>query len=154
MDRKGIFAIIIVVISLIGLYFLLNNVFNKKNTENIDYLKNYEVNEYIPTYISDEDMARIYLNDYIHTMYYDVESAYNLLDREYREKRFNSLDNYKNYVDSLNYSTYSLKEYYKLGSDTNTIFGVYDEHDNLYIFKTQGVMQYSVYLDDETVEIR
>mgnify|MGYP003293480765 CR=1 FL=1 len=38
--------------------------------DNIESLKNYKVNEYIPTYVSDEAMARIYLNEYIYNMYY------------------------------------------------------------------------------------
>lgn len=121
--------------------------------EEIIYLKDYDVNEYIPTYISDEDMAKIYLNDYIYKMYSNPEEGYNLLDEEYRNKKFGSLENYTNYVYSLQYSSYTLSKYYKQEKDGYIIFGVYDTNNNLFIFKTKGVLQYKVYLDDYTVEI-
>ena len=98
-------------------------------------------------------MARIYLNDYINNMYHNVEAAYNLLDEEYKNKKFGSLDNYKNYVNSLSYNSYNLARYYKKNIDGNIVFGVYDENNNFFGFKTNGVMQYTVYLDDYTVKI-
>ena len=118
-----------------------------------NYLKNYEFNEYIPTYISDEDMAKIYLNDYIQKMYYDVETAYNLLDEEYRNKKFGGIENYKKYINSLPNSNYKLSTYYRYEKKGYIIFGVTDQNSNMYIFKTKGVMQYKVFLDDSTVEI-
>ena len=149
---KIILIIVIAIIVLFSLYFILNKIFNK-DEEAYNYLKNYEVNEYIPTYVSDEDMAKIYLNDYIQKMYYDVETAYNLLDEEYRNKKFGSIDNYKNYINSLPNLNYKLSTYYKYEKKGYIIFGVTDQNSNVYIFKTKGVMQYSVFLDDSTVEI-
>ena len=87
---------------------LLNYLTEDDSLEYEDYLKNYEVNEYIATYVTDEDMAKIYLNDYIQNMYFDIEYAYSLLDEEYRNKKFGSLESYKTYVYSLNYSTYEM----------------------------------------------
>ena len=98
-------------------------------------------------------MARIYLNDYVHTLFTDTEFAYNLLDEEYKNKKFGSYESFQNYVNSLPESGYNLLKYYKKDKKGYTIFGVYDKNDNLFIFKTKGVMQYSVYLDDYTVEI-
>lgn len=149
------YGIIIGVIVLIfsGVYLLLNKLTEDESLGYDEFLKNYKVNEYIATYISDEDMAKIYLNDYIHNMYYDIESAYNSLDIEYRNKRFGTIENYKNYVYSLGYSSYTLSSYYKKDVSGYIIFGVYDNNGNFFAFKTKGVMQYSVYLDDYTVEI-
>lgn len=149
---KSIIIILIAIIVLVSIYFLLNQ-FLEKDEEGYEYLKNYEVNEYIPTYVSDEDMARIYLNDYINNVRYDVEKAYDLLDEEYRNKKFGSLENYKSYVNSLQTTTYKLSTYYKNSKNGYIFFGVTDQNSNLYIFKTKGVMQYSVFLDDYTVEI-
>ena len=147
-----------IIIGVIILIFFLSYQLIKKLTtdDSLDYsefLKNYEVNEYIATYVSDEDMAKIYLNDYIHNMYYDVENAYSLLDEEYRNKKFGSLESYKAYVKSLNFRTYTLDRYYISSDDGYLTFGVYDNNGNFYAFKTNGVMQYKVYLDDYTVEI-
>lgn len=142
-----------IILVFVGAYYLLNKFSDDSFIEDVEYLVDYEVNQYIPTYVSDEDMARIYLNDYIHTMYYDAEGAYNLLAEEYRNKKFGSLEVYKNYVSTMNFPTYNLTKYYKKETKGFIIFGVYDQNGNFFGFKTQGVMQYKVYLDEETVEI-
>ena len=152
-DTKQLIILAVVILCFVGLYFLIKFVTKKDKVEYSEYLKDYEVNEYIPTYVSDEAMAKIYLNDYIHTMYYDVEGAYNLIDPEYRSKKFKTINEYKKYVETLNYSTYDVASYFKVDSGGYTIFGVYDRNDNFYAFKTKGVMQYSVFLDEDTVEI-
>ena len=144
--------IFIVILASFSITYILIDKFTEKE-EKIIYLKNYEVNEYIPTYISDEDMAKIYLNDYVYKMYSNPEEAYNLLDEEYRNEKFGSLEKYIDYVYSLQYDVYTLTKYYKQEKNGYIIFGVYDKNDNLYIFKTKGVLQYKVYLDDYTVEI-
>lgn len=150
---KKIILIIVLMSLFTGAYLLLRYFTNNDSLEYENYLKNYEVNEYITTYVNDEDMANRYLNDYIHTMYFDIEASYNLLDEEYRTKKFGSFENYQNYVYSLNYTTYKMERYYKTSKDGYLIFGVYDNNGNFYAFKTNGVMQYSVYLDDYTIEI-
>lgn len=149
---KNVIVVAVIIVVFSGCYFLLK-MLNSNKEDNELFLKNYEVNEYINMYISDEDMARIYLNDYIWNMQYDVENAYELLDDEYKQKKFGNIENYKNYVKNLQYKTYTLSKYYKRELNDIIIFGVYDTHDNLFIFKTNGVMQYKVYLDDYTVEI-
>ena len=142
-----------IVLIFVGAYFIISKITEDDSLGYEEFLKNYEVNEYIASYVSDEDMAKIYLNDYIHNMFYDVEKAYNLLDDEYKTKKFGSLDNFKVYVDSLEYSTYVLSRYYKKDTDGYIIFGVYDKNGNFFAFKTKGVLQYTVFLDDYTVEI-
>lgn len=151
---KNVIVFVGILLIFIILYVVINRVVNKEHVEdNTIYLKDYQVNEYIPMYVDDESMAEIYLKDYIHTMYTNVEKAYNLLDEEYRNIKFGSLENYKNYVNLLGYNNYTVSKYYTTTSEGYIIFGVYDTNDNLFIFKTKGVMQYSVYLDDYTVEI-
>lgn len=154
LEIKNIVILLCVLCLLALLYFLFDMLFNSREEDTQEkFLKNYEVNEYIPTYISDENMAKIYLNDYIHNMYMNTEKAYNLIDEEYKEKKFPALDSYISYVKSLETSTYNLERYYVTSKGGYKIFGVYDTNGNIYIFKTNGVMQYTVYLDDYTVEI-
>lgn len=151
--KKNTIILIVLLVVFTLAYLLIKNLTKDDSLQYDEYLKNYEVNEYIPTYISDEDMAKIYLNDYITNMYYNVEKAYNSLDEEYRIKKFGNIEGYKSYVNSLNYQNYTLSKYYKKDSNGYIVFGVYDNNGNLFIFKTKGVMQYTVYLDDYTVEI-
>ena len=148
---KSIIIIVVIIVVFSLSYFILDKLLNKE--EEVNYLKNYGVNEFIPTYVSDEDMARIYFNDYIYKTHINIEEAYNLLDQEYKNKKFGNLENYKNYLYNSYLENYKFSKYYKLEKNGYIIFGVYDSNENLYIFKTQGVLQYKVYLDDYTVEI-
>lgn len=156
MNNKNVKLVIYIVFIMVIftiVFIVLNNLLKNKEKGYDEYLKNYKVNEYIPTYVSDEDMAKIYLKDYIHNMFYDIEAAYDSLDTEYKNKKFGSLDNYKKYVYSLNNTSYVVSSYYKKDKNGYIYFGVYDTFGNTYVFKTKGVMQYSVFLDEETVEI-
>ena len=146
----AIFAIIVVVF--VCIYIVLDKYLNKEEVDS-EFLKNYEVNEYIPTYVSDEDLIKIYLNEYIHIMYSDIERAYELLDIEYKEKKFNNIENFREYVNNLTYYSYKLDRFYVDNDGEYTIYGAYDTNGNIFIFKSNGVMQYTVYLDDYTVEI-
>lgn len=146
-----IFAIILIVFT-IG-YIVIDKILDKEKNEYNDFLKDYKVNEYIPVYISDEDMARIYLNDYAFIMKSDPERAYELLDEEYKTNKFSNYEEFRTHIRTLSYTSYSLDKYYVKGSGVEKIYGVYDKHGNLFVFKTNGVMQYTVYLDDYTVEI-
>lgn len=150
---KLVIYIVSIMVIFIIVFIVLNNLLKNKEKGYDEYLKNYKVNEYIPTYVSDEDMAKIYLKDYIHNMFYDIEAAYDSLDTEYKNKKFGSLDNYKKYVYSLDNTSYVVSSYYKKDKNGYIYFGVYDTFGNTYVFKTKGVMQYSVFLDEETVEI-
>jgi len=149
---KYAIIIVVMIILFVGIYYIFKNI-NENNKEKIEYLRDYKVNEYIQTYISDENMARIYLNDYVNNMIYNTEESYYLLAENYRNKRFGSYENYVNYLKNLDNYDITMASFYKQERNGRIFFGVYDTSNNLYIFKTKGVMQYSVYLDDYTVEI-
>ena len=151
-ELKNIIIFTAIILFFTVIYIVVDRIVNNENDEPI-YMKNYEVNEYIPVYVSDEDMAKIYLNEYIHTMYSDINKAYNLLDEEYRNKKFGNIENYRAYVSNLNSSSYHLDSFYIDDSKKNKIYGIYDTNGNMFIFETNGIMQYKVYLDDYTVEI-
>ena len=115
-SKKNIKSAIIgfaVVISLVAALYFIFSMLNNDELEYESYLKNYKVNEYIPVYISDEAMARIYFNEYINMMFSDINKAYNLLDSDYRNAKFGSIDNFILYVDSIRNNTFTLSKYYK-----------------------------------------
>ena len=124
------------------------------NLKEEDYFRDYDVNEYIPTYVSQEDLAKIYLNDYLYNMRYNIKEAYDSLDPEYREKKFGSIENYRNYIQPFIEKAISAKKYSKEYKKGYNFYKIYDEQGNIYIFKTKGIMQYSLFLDENTVEIR
>ena len=48
--------------------------------------------------IDEEQIVQRYFEDYIQNALYDPERAYNLIQEEYREKKFETLDKYKKYI--------------------------------------------------------
>ena len=156
-NLKGILIILIIVASFALFFYWWYFYPTKGEGLNADDIptepKHYEANEYSKVLISDESMCNKYLNNYLNIVSTDLQRAYNLLDEEYKTKKFGSLDNFKSYVDGLEYSTYVLSRYYKKDTDGYIIFGVYDKNGNFFAFKTKGVLQYTVFLDDYTVEI-
>lgn len=134
-------------------YIVIDKYFFNDNIKDEPFLKNYKVNEFIPVYISDEDMARFYLNDYVNKMYFNPQEGYLLLDEEYKSKKYTTFSEYMTYINSLNYVNHKLDKYFVKESKGYKLIGAYDTYGNVFIFKTKGVMQYSVYLDDYTIEI-
>lgn len=152
MNNKEIKIVIIILLILVCLYFGLSKITDTEENQEI-YLKDYSVNEYIPVYITEDKMAKIYLDDYIYRVVSNPEEAYLLLDEEYRNKKFGSVNNFKQYAETISNTEVVIDKYLVSSSDGYTIFKIYDKNENIYIFKTKGVMQYIVYLDETTVEI-
>lgn len=117
---------------------------NTKNENNIFSIIN----------IDDKTMANTYLVNYKAEMLYNLENAYNLLDEEYKEKRFLNFSDYKQYVENnvekikkANLTKYFVKKY-----NDYTLYTCIDQYNNYYIFIETSVMEYTVMLDDYTID--
>lgn len=159
--NKKIILICIVLLLAIFIVYLFklnsNDILKEGNTEGFSYLKKYGSNEYVPVYVTEEDMVKKYLNDYKNSILNDIEEAYNSLNKEYREKRFGSLDKYQKYVNNfITMSTYSMEvDKYSVSSMSgDKIFNIYDKSGNQYIIREKSIMNYEVYLDEYTVVIK
>ena len=139
-----IFGIIIVAcVVILVIYYILS--YDPNAGEYNNYLKNYKVNEYIPVYVNDEEMAKKYFSKYRNIINSDASEAFNLVDEEYRKNKFNNnIENFKSYIRSLNINNVNVDRYYKTTESEYEVFGVYDTNGNLYKFKTKGVMQFVV----------
>lgn len=150
--------VLLLVVFIVYLFTLNNNdILEEGNTEEYNYLKKYGSNEYVPVYVTEEDMVKKYLNDYKNNMLSDVEEAYNSLNKEYREKRFGSLDKYKEYVNNfITISTYSMEvdKYSVSKMSGDKVFNIYDKSGNQYIIREKSIMNYEVYLDEYTIVIK
>ena len=157
MDNKNtfkVFQLVFVIVFLVAIFFLVKSFIPKKEEiDEIEFLKNYEINEYVPTYISEDQMARIYLSDYINNMLIYPKDAFASLDESYSMNKFNTYNDYLAYVESLNYNTFSMDKYAVYTKNGNKYFDIYDENGLRYIFKINSIMEYSVFLDETTVEI-
>lgn len=161
-NKKIIFVCIILLLIVFVIYiFSINSANNDElvetNRDNYNYLEKYSSNQYVPVYVTEEDMAKKYLNDYKNNILNNLEDAYNSLNYEYKQAKFGSLDKFKEYINEyISLATYSMEvDKYSVSSiDGNKIFNVYDENGYQYIFKEISIMNYEVYLDEYTVEIK
>lgn len=113
--------------------------------------KTYDVNEYNLVNINDRQLAAIYLNDYRNYLKNNIDQAYELLNEEYRSKKFNNIEEFKTYINTININNMSVEKYNI--SDDKKIIDVYISDNDRFIFKIKNILEYEVYLDDTTVEI-
>ena len=100
-----------------------------------------------------QTVAMDYFNNYKNLLSNNAEALYNVLDKEYREKRFGSLQDFQEYLNSnreelegANVSSYLVNNY-----DNYTEYVCKDQYENLYIFRATAVMKYSLLLDTYTI---
>ena len=104
--------------------------------------------------ISDREMCNLYFNNYKNLLLNSPKQAYDLLEPEYKVKRFPHYEQFEKYVkekeDHLNSST--LKEYFRKNYDDYDLYTIKDTFDVIYVFKETAVQEYTVQLDDYTLE--
>lgn len=121
---------------------------------NIESIENRNDNTFEYKIISDEEISQEYLSNYKYCMLYDVEYAYELLDEEYKNKRFLKLSDFQNYIKEnwQNIQNMMITKYSVEIKDGYTQYLCVDNYQNNYIFKATSVMKYTVLLDNYTVE--
>jgi len=158
-NNKKTIIICLFLLSAVGIisYFVSNKRFNSNEIVYEELIEKYEANQFIPVYVTESDMANKYLNDFKNLMLYDLESAYNVINKKYREKKYDSLDIFKKNIQdeySKLFYSMSVKEYSVINKGDYKYFYIRDTRDNLYIFKELSIMNYEVFLDDYTVEVK
>lgn len=128
--------------------------YNEINTvdviSNIDKKNN---NGYSTKDINVENIIKDYMNNLKRMMLAKPEIVYEYLDEEYRNKRFGSLDNFKEYIKK---NLEEIKEIYidkylfnKIENYSQYI-GV-DKYNNMYIFNERDPLNYTILLDTYTI---
>ena len=158
-NNKKTIIICIILLGIVGLvsYLINNNRFN----DNVEYyeekIEKYDANQFIPVYVTESDMANKYLNDFKNLMLYDLDSAYNVVNKKYRDKKYSSIEIFKENIKdeySKNFYSINVKEYSVVNKGDYKYYYIRDSRDKLYIFKELSIMNYEVFLDDYTVEIK
>ena len=155
--KSYIWLVVLVIIGLLVFYVI--KIYRSKKTlvptnNYINYTMNpktYDVNEYNLVNITDRQLAAIYLNDYRNYLKNNIDQAYELLNEEYRSKKFNNIEEFKTYINTININNMSVEKYNI--SDDKKIIDVYISDNDRFIFKIKNILEYEVYLDDTTVEI-
>lgn len=109
--------------------------------------------EYIT--ISDEQICRIYLEQFSKLELENYEEAYALLDEQYKKERFPTLVDYQEYIEMYQdiikesvLAKYSV-DYY----DDYTEYVLVDTYNNFYILNATSVMNYTIKLDYYTIKV-
>ena len=105
------------------------------------------------TRIEDQYVIDRYLDDYKDMMISNVEKAYDRLDDKYKEKRFDTLEKFKKYVEN-NKEEIQNKEIASYLKNTYKDYTQYvgkDQYGNIYVFDSYYIMDYKVQLDDYTL---
>lgn len=144
--------IIIICISLIIFFLIIYLIFKPKKEEflfinNDNYLKDYDINEIIPIYVSEEDIANKYLSEYVNFLLFNKEKAYNLLTESEKNNRFQTYDQFLYYIDKINTIKFKqakvTKYSYKTYNDKKTLY-VVDNSGNTFKFIENSLMDYKV----------
>lgn len=114
--------------------------------------KNYNTFEYKVS-IDDSEIAKEYFENYKYTILYDTEYAYDILDKEYKEKRFSGIDNFKEYIEDNREAIEKavLSEYSVDYEESSTKYALHDTYNNYFIIKANSIMNFTIKLDSYTV---
>lgn len=111
-------------------------------------------NSYSYRIMQDNEVAQKYFSYYKNLMQADATAAYELLDEEYRNKRFGGIEEFKKYIEKNQEEIegYLAQEYELSQKEDKTEYICKDQYQHYYIFDVEAVMQFSVKLDNYTIE--
>lgn len=145
-------------------YILPKDYMQKNNYEDTSKLGNYNVSlEEIPTNaynkfnftnIEDATIINDYLSYYKESIVDDIEESYNLLDKDYRETRFDSEVEYQQYVKEniKNILSITITKYKMNQKEEYNEYICLDQNNNYYILKETAIMDYKILLDNYTID--
>ena len=125
---------------------------------NTDSEMNIEKNDYNEIYskmITEYEICLTYFNDYMDTIKNNAIYGYELLDDEYKNSRFETLEEYENYINNIKdrLETIVLREYNISEKNDYTQYACKDQYGNNYIFLNSEAMHYTVILDTYTIDL-
>lgn len=121
---------------------------------NESILKN-ENNTFSYTNINNDEVALEYLNRYKYDAKYNIEKAYNQLDDEYKKMRFNNINDYTKYIKDnkeILETSYYLTSGVTTRKENITEYYCIDQYGMTYVFKEADFNDYTIMLDDYTLE--
>ena len=130
----------------------LGNDINLEVPESID--KN-DTNIYDYSIITDETYVTDLLEKYKEEILFDIESAYNHLDEEYKQNRFDNFNDFQKFAEDNIRKNISIEvaKYKKTNYDNYTEYVCVDQNGNYYIFNEASTMNYKLILDIYTTNL-
>lgn len=152
-DIKKYALPVTVCLGFIILTFVVSLFFKRSEEEFIfeddSLLKDYKINELIPTYVTEEQVAQKYLNEFVTLIINEPKKAYYLLDSSYRDSRFSTYESFEffikdRYLNDFNFYKASLSRYGSKVSNNKKYIYVYDKAGNKFLFMESSLMDYTV----------
>lgn len=111
-----------------------------------------DTNQFRNTVQNEEQIVSDYINLYKRYALGNPQIAYNYFDKDYRDKRFGSIENYKAYVEKNKEEIKNLEGYqYQVNNyEGYTQYVCKDKYENVYIFNEESIMNFTIQLDTYT----
>lgn len=135
-----------------------NYSFNQKKEDFEDLfsetLEENEYNKFRYVNISEERMAVEYFNDFKKKILSNSHTTYELLDEEYRNRRFETEEEFDQYVQNSksDLAKIEINGYQVNNENDYKIYTCKDQYDNIYIFQEKAIREYTIKLDRYTIK--
>jgi len=110
-------------------------------------------NKFEYEYIDNVKQMEIYLEDYSFQIFNNTENSYNLLNTEYKEKRFKDLQAFVQFLNEKQGQLHNIKinQYTVDEENQNKIYKGTDQNGNYYEIIEKSYMNYEIILDNYTM---
>lgn len=129
-----------------------NDIDKIKVNKKIETIEKNTENNVMQSKLNEQAICRYYLMDYKSKLRSDINVAYTLLNKDYKEKRFSNIEYFKEYlednketIDKITLNKYAVEE-----RNGYTEYVCQDKLGNTYIFQAKAAMEYDVQLDSYT----
>ena len=133
----------------------ISNINDFKFESTLNTIEKKYSNTYLNNNMSDEDISKEKFNNFKLLILRKSEDLFNLLNEEYRNKKFGDYNGFSQYIDS-NYDrlrTINLSMYQVTEEDGYKQYVLLDQDDRYYIFKETSENKEEIFLDTYTVDL-
>lgn len=106
--------------------------------------------------VTNEEIVWDYFSQYKSNLLYgNMLDSYNMLDLNYREKKFGNYEGFQKYVQNniINIIKAKIESYQVKTSNNSNRYICLDQYGNYYIFNETAVMEFSLVLDTYTIDL-
>ena len=160
--NKELIKKVLLIILIVGIFILVLFEASKSNrgytfSDYAQYEAKYKgkINQINYLKVSDSVMSQKYLADFVNLCLIDKKAAYELVDPYYKEKKMSSYNTFSNEISKKNTKVFAESKVvsYKVSREKDyRLYYIKDADDNEYVFKENGIMNYTVYLDMTTLD--
>ena len=135
--------------------------YNKAKNGEIKEINNKEIpktdnNTYTLKSFSSEEISRRYIKDYMLKVKYLPNIAFELLEDSYRIKKFQTVDEFKNYIlrNENRFQNFVMSKYECAVQENSIEYTVLDINNNYYKIIAYSTLNYKIVLDNYTIDTK